>query len=419
MRPLACALFTSLASLSLLAGCLDGAADKGDEDDIPTDGKADSFGSPTEHGAIPFGSSSSAAFTDAEGFHSWTFTLTGTGGKVDLRTSYTTLNLDTVVYLYKKTGSTWGSYIATNDDASSSTSASRLARQLGAGEYRLIVKAYKRTQRGPFALVGACTGAGCPAPDVCEDAAPMPAPTGYTAACGGKLAAVFETGKLASTSYQEGVAYSTRCEGPSSVERTAMDHYAEYFAANRNEEDEELFYNIETSVLAGTTASGGGTIVVVDDGGDESSMRFVFDKDENLLAYYQDNQSPDLAFFCGAAGEAEIALPNAEDCVSGLTSTVVHAASAERTFNLTATPSNLPVGTTAGIATAFSRYRAANGTAASTKLTAAGKTWADASDSAGIFNLTAVGKPATRYVVERDLVLLEAQTGKPAALVCE
>ncbi len=419
MRRLACALFTALASLSLLAGCLDGATDKGDEDDVPTDGKADSFGSPTEHGAIPFNAASSAEFTASEGFHSWTFKLTRGGGKVDLRTAYATPNLDTVVYLYKKTGASWGSYIATNDDATSSTAASRIEKQLGAGEYRVIVKAYKRTQRGPFALMGECAGAGCPAPDVCEDSAAMPAQTAYTAACGTKLAAVFTTGKLETSSYQEGVAYSTRCDGPSSVERKAMDYYAEYFGTNQNDDDEEMLYNLETKVLAGATTGGGGTIVVVDDGGDESSMRFVFDTNTDLLAYYQDNQSPDLAFFCGAAGQAEIVLPNVEDCMSSLTSTVVHAASAERSFNLRATPSNLPTGTAREIAAAFSRYRAANRTAASTQLTAAGTTWTDAGETAGIFNLTAPNKPATRYVVGRDLVLLETPTGKPAALVCE
>lgn len=416
MRRLAYFLF---ASLTLATGCLEdapGKPDKGQEDDVPSDGKADSFRAPTEHGVLSFGHPSSTAFTDDEGFHSWTFKLTGSG-RVDLRTDFSTPNLDTVIYLYKKSGSSWGSYIATNDDAADDTTKSRINKQLSAGEYRVIVKAYKRTQRGAFELSGACTGAGCPVVEACEPAAPMPAITGYSASCGPKFAAVLETGNIVSSAYREWIAYSARCDGLSALERRAMDYYAEYFGVNLDDEADELYLNVESYALEATSATGGGTLVEVDDGGDESTMRFLFDHAGELLVYYQDNQSPDFELFCGTGPEIE--LPNVEECISGLTSSVIHGTAVERALSLTAAPNNLPAGTQSEVRAAFNRYQVKFNTSAATKLTASGQTWDQYGDVAGIFSLTAPGTPATRYVVGRDLVLLEAPTGGPAELVCE
>ena len=151
----------AVLALTLLGfGCL---ADKGDEDPLPGDGKADSSAQPTDHGTLAFGSANEASFNTREGYHAWSFTLTD-AASVTLETTLGAPNLDTVLYVYKRTSPTaaWGQYIARDDDASDATAASRLSVDLGAAEYRVLVKPYKETQLGAFAVVAACSGAGCP-----------------------------------------------------------------------------------------------------------------------------------------------------------------------------------------------------------------------------------------------------------------
>ena len=75
-----------------------GSDSKGDEENAPIDGKADSFFNPTEHGDLTFGVPAQGTFTDDEHFHAWTFTLTG-DADVTLSSPNVTPNLDTVVYL--------------------------------------------------------------------------------------------------------------------------------------------------------------------------------------------------------------------------------------------------------------------------------------------------------------------------------
>src|SRR4051812_9346139 len=72
-----------LAGISLF-GCMD---DKGAEEELPTDGKDDSFRKPTDHGLIEFGAPAISALTTAERFHAWKFELSDTA-TVDLTTSY-------------------------------------------------------------------------------------------------------------------------------------------------------------------------------------------------------------------------------------------------------------------------------------------------------------------------------------------
>lgn len=149
----------------LATGCLDGGG-KGEESDLDVvDGKADSFRKPTQHGVIPFDTEMASAITDTEQFHAWTFTLTG-DAQVDLTTSYAVRGqrrTDTVLYLYRHDGTSWGRYIARNDDYGDTTY-SKLVKQLGAGEYRALVKGYAETTRGKFKLTVGCTGDGCTAP---------------------------------------------------------------------------------------------------------------------------------------------------------------------------------------------------------------------------------------------------------------
>lgn len=165
----------ALVSLGLGAGFVAGCGDagpKGDEEDplgeSELDDKADSLRSPTNHGVIPFGDEQSASISGAKGFHAWTFTLHGDADVQLFTSSAGSGNVDTVLYLYKKKSATsWGSYIARNDDDGASVF-SMLDKHLTAGEYRAIVKGHSAATRGKFGLEVDCSGAGCTAaPPTC------------------------------------------------------------------------------------------------------------------------------------------------------------------------------------------------------------------------------------------------------------
>jgi hypothetical protein len=160
-------LWSSLILVSTTAACLD--QDKSDEEetDFLDDSKADSQLKPTNHGAILFGNPENAAITSAEHFHAWTFQLSG-DAKVDMTTSYSVLGqrrTDTVLYLYRqKPDQSWGAYIARNDDYGS-TVYSQLKKNLGAGNYRVLVKGHLASTTGKFKISVNCTGDGCVQPD--------------------------------------------------------------------------------------------------------------------------------------------------------------------------------------------------------------------------------------------------------------
>ncbi len=153
-----------LLALLPTTACLSSESDKGDEEDLPSDGsgKEDSFRKPTDHGPIEFGVAAHTVLTDDERHHTWTFELSG-DANVDLTTSYSLLGqrkTDTVLYLYKEGPTGWGPYIARNDDYGGKVY-SQLIRSLGAGRYRALVKGYLATTRGKFKLTVGCTGDGC------------------------------------------------------------------------------------------------------------------------------------------------------------------------------------------------------------------------------------------------------------------
>jgi len=165
----------ALVSLGLGAGFVAGCGDagpKGAEEDplgeSELDDKADSLRSPTNHGEIPFGAEQSASISGSKGFHAWTFTLHGDADVQLFTSSAGSGNVDTVLYLYKKKSATsWGSYIARNDDDGTSVF-SMLDQHLTAGEYRAVVKGHASTTRGKFGLEVECAGAGCmAAPPTC------------------------------------------------------------------------------------------------------------------------------------------------------------------------------------------------------------------------------------------------------------
>jgi len=159
-------LLLAAATAFAFTGCDDGAIDKGPEDAVPADGKLDSFARPTDHGAIGFSTNVDSFLTADAKYHTWTFSLSGNAA-VHLYThpQLTARSVtDTVIYLYKRGPNGWGSYVARNDDDGGSLF-SGLDRNLGAGEYRLLVKGYAASTRGQFAVTVDCEGAGCtPAP---------------------------------------------------------------------------------------------------------------------------------------------------------------------------------------------------------------------------------------------------------------
>lgn len=143
------------------------AADKGIEEDVPLDGKLDSFRNPTDHGRIGFDRPEAAELTADAGFHAWTFNLEAEAD-VLLRTDIAMpggRNVDTVLYLYREGARGFGRAITSNDDAPG-TLFSSISRRLEAGRYRVLVKGYTARTRGPFSLSVTCSGAGCGTPPV-------------------------------------------------------------------------------------------------------------------------------------------------------------------------------------------------------------------------------------------------------------
>ena len=94
--------FISVLMALAFAGCAAEVDSKGTEDDLPLDGAADSFRSPTEHGELPFDFASGAELGPDARFHAWEFSLTG-DASVAIDVASANPNLDTVAYLYHRT----------------------------------------------------------------------------------------------------------------------------------------------------------------------------------------------------------------------------------------------------------------------------------------------------------------------------
>lgn len=324
-----------LASMALvglaLTGCV---ADKGVEDDpLGDDGKADSFYSPTNHGALMFGPANRAEFTDDEHFHAWTFTLDGSA-TVSIRTQVSN-NLDTVLYLYRRdVGSTgsYGPYIEKNDDAEDGEMYSRIDLEGTAGEYRIIVKAFKTAQRGPLSVLGTCTGAGCPGPSACvaDMFGALPDATDQlSAACATNLLDAFTTRTTATNATS--VAESEVCS-LDGLGKQGVDLYRAYWQDVMGW-DEFKSGEEDIALDVDTATSAAGTHVGVDAPFDEDAMSLVFDEDGTLLLLYQSNQSADSRTFCEDTGT--IAAPDT-GCVVYMRGALPHAA-AEQTGSGTTT----------------------------------------------------------------------------------
>jgi hypothetical protein len=308
-----------------LVGCV---ADKGDEDNpLGDDGKADSFYKPSSHGQLVFDAPNRAEFTADAQFHEWRFTLSGTA-TISVRTQLAN-NLDTVMYMYRRdVGSmgSFGSYIHKNDDHGDDAW-SQIDFKGGAGEYRIIVKAYKTSQRGPFSVLGTCDGAGCPAPSACVaeefDAIPDSAAT-YSAACATGLLDAFATRTASSSDVALTESEVCTLDG---LAKRSVDLFRAYWDDVQGWDDfksgeADLDLEVTTEVRGMTTEVTVDTAVF-----DEDAMSFSYGPGGKLLALYQSNQSPDARTFCDETGT--IAAPDVT-CVEYMRAALPHAA-AEKT----------------------------------------------------------------------------------------
>jgi hypothetical protein len=315
-----------------LLGCV---AEKGGEENPLVDGKADSFYSPTPHGQLVFGAPNKATITAAEKFHAWTFTLRG-DAKLSIKTEVST-NLDTVMYLYRRDlGSSgmygsFGSYILKNDDHEGEIW-SQLDFDGEEGEYRVIVKAFKSAQAGPFSVAGSCDGAGCPAVGACfsDPFDPLPAESSmWNASCANDLLDGFTTRSTSANAVS--VAETAVCT-LDALGKRSVDLYRAYWDQVQGWEDfKDGEFDIQLEVE--TVKHGAFTEVHVDAPYDEDAMTFTYGAAGELLSLYQSNQSPDARTFCDGTGT--IAAPD-QTCIELMRDALRHAG-AETTGTKTTT----------------------------------------------------------------------------------
>ncbi len=297
---------------------------------VNTQFATDSFANPTEHGELVFDIPNEAAFDDQHRFHSWVFTLTDQAD-VDLLTDLRTVNLDTKMYLYRWEigATTWGHNIANNDDHAG-TLASRITRSLSAGDYRIKVKATKTQLRGHFAVLGYCSGDGCPTPigGQCDPNSPavLPPATGLTASIPARLVSVLTTPKT--SDYEVGFQFSERCDQVGLVSRS-VDYFRSFWTQHFTWEEFAYFNENDTDAYLEAYVD------VFGDGGAKvtinlafyhpygTSLTFVYDADDKLVLLYRghddDNhnvmpQIPRTLWFGGELGEPTVDEP-APDCV--------------------------------------------------------------------------------------------------------
>lgn len=298
----------ALAGL-LFAGTLGAAAcssDVGSDESFHTD----SFSTPTEHGELTFGTVPNAArFNDQERFHSWTFSLSDSAA-LDLKINLKEVNLDTVLYLYRRDTETgnWGSYIKKNDNFDGELW-SRVQGDFKAGEYRVKVKATHVRMVGGFEIEAACSGAGCP--ETPGGACEAEIQHGYTASCGGRIMDVLSSDPIGENMYS--YKYSDRCAlgGP---EAMSISHYHDQWTEWSDWED--VAYEDEVNVSVSKLDKG--TIVEIDLGGDEDTFYYVWDANDELLYYHHSEQSSTTYYTCVQEGDATVTEPDTEECGGAL-----------------------------------------------------------------------------------------------------
>ena len=293
----------ALGVLMILGCSSQGESGKGEESQMPVDGSADSFFSPTEHGELMFGVENSGELAADAGYHTWTFTLTG-AAKVRLEVKPDVTNFDTVMYLYKNQESgSWGSYIAKNDDYEDNVW-SVIEKDLDAGDYKVLLKGYKEKIRGSFGLEASCSGDGCPGSSdgECEVENVDKGEWGIGPSCLDATLAILDQ-PPSTNGFFAGEA--GLCSSPMNIQKAwhfyysyMVEYYDEYWAEDKEDPDIDFGFEVES-----TTFGDAGWLMGVDCGADESAMSILYDKDLNTIMFYQHNQSPVAEWTCLEAGE--------------------------------------------------------------------------------------------------------------------
>lgn len=332
-------------------------------------------------------------------------------------------NLDTVLYLYKKEegASSWGRYLAKNDDHKGHLW-SQIDHKGEAGQYRVIVKGHKASLRGAFSVLAQCQGEGCPAPGdqgggAAADCSPEETkglPGELDLSCATPVYDILSTPVSSAASF--GVRFSERCELEQAA-ADAVDYYASYwddfygFTDLVGQEDGHI--NVQV-----TRHGEAGTIVGVDVGADEDFVSFVFDGQGRLLFFFHDEQSPTANALC-QAGEALD-----EECAARALYDMPHGASAEEVvdgkFTVEAAGQEAP----ALVTGAMVHHLQAQGLDEGAELLVQGSWWKDSysGDPEGARLTLGEGDQAITYLLARqwdgELYLIATSDAQGQKLVC-
>lgn len=385
-------------SLYLLPSC---ALDEGKGAEEGTLGeyesKTDSFRNPTEHGELVFGVPQTATLKKGEEFHAWDFELSD-DAEVRLSTILVTVNLDTVMYLYKfdESAQKFGRYKFKNDDASSDTVASELSKSLDAGRYRVVVKGFKSALRGEFKLAADCEGSGCAASS-CDIANFIGLPSTTSDSCGELFSAALNTST--STSNSAIVTLDERCSLPTSV-AAAIEQYVDYFGGLDEFNSSFDFGSTGDPIkidVRWDTHTNGTMYVQLDAGGDEAAMDYLIAGNGQVIAHYQHNQSADQTLYC----DGFMDYVQDETCFFEYTKNFPHAAADERQLSETVTPATAATQLEAAAAIAVSAYATELGLSANTSIEVEARLWdLDGSGVAGRVVLKSAGQEPFVYELQ-------------------
>ncbi len=282
----------------------DAEGDKGaEEGELGLEGKSDSFRSPTEHGILTPGVPSTVRVTEDQVFHAWTFSIEG-DATISLRTQQLADNLDTVMYLYRRDeGETsWGRYIAKNDDRQKNLWSQIDEDVTEAGEYRVIVKPFKSAMRGNFTMEFSCDGLGCaPEPQAFEcKESDIAGRSGVNDTCAHNALAILSSPI---------VPVPTGSDAMKCISDRASDHYVSWMGELVGEV-EEGDLNVSTTRLGDA-----GARVTIDMGGDEDEFTYLFDADGQMLVWFHSEQSPYWEWSCGeGTGDTSQVLDDDDNC---------------------------------------------------------------------------------------------------------
>jgi hypothetical protein len=114
-----------------------------------------------EHGNLVLGGELSAELTRQSIAHAFEFELLLEARVLfETRVAQANAETDTLLELYRQTAR--GPRLIVRNDDYAGSALSVLQAELGAGNYRVIVRGGSRSARGPFVLISSCDGNGCP-----------------------------------------------------------------------------------------------------------------------------------------------------------------------------------------------------------------------------------------------------------------